>query len=294
VPVKLYGDPSVIALGFMFYLAVLGKIPTGLFVPKSNQPKAYPFNRYWRDFLIVGIAMTCRGELSFFIATYAVASGLVSEQMYASAVWAAFLSSITSPIALRALIRYYNRLSKIYLESPRDAVEVKADKMPMYWVIKLNTAVIPGFHDHLSTAIHKLGLDIINKSSWTSTSLEATVVTKIFVEDSKNLIGAPSDTANIFKLSEHYTQPDDGRMGCYSRQPFTLNDNISDSESNSCSPSCTSNCLQKSKTADKHDQKPFLGTWFGADASSIEDRRQEVASGTTNKLRILASFEDKF
>lgn len=260
----------------MFYLAVLGKIPTGLFVPKSNQPKAYPFNRYWRDFLIVGIAMTCRGELSFFIATYAVASGLVSEQMYASAVWAAFLSSITSPIALRALIRYYNRLSKVYLESPRAAVEGKADKMPMYWVIKVNTAVIPGFHDHLSTAIHNVGLDIINKISWTSPGLEATVVTKIFVEDSKNLI---SDVALVSKLSEHYEQSDDGRMGCYSRRPYTLKDTISDSKSHSCSPSCSSNCLQKSKSADKNDQKPFLDTCFGADASSIEDRRQEVASG---------------
>jgi Kef-type K+ transport system membrane component KefB len=100
----LYGDPTVIVCGFAFYLAVFGKIPTGLFVPKSKQPKAVSFNRYWRDFIIAGVAMTCRGEPSFFIATYAVASGLVPQQMYASAVWAAFLSSTTSPIALRALI----------------------------------------------------------------------------------------------------------------------------------------------------------------------------------------------
>jgi len=280
VPLMLYGDPTVIVWGFAFYLAVLGKIPTGLFVPKSKQPKAFPFNRYWRDFIIVGVAMTCRGELSFFIATYAVASGLVSEQMYASAVWAAFLSSITSPIALRALIRYYNRLSKVYIESPRATVEGKADKMPMYWVIEVQTAVIPGFYDHLSFAINNAGLTIINKKSWTSTTLEATVVTKIFAADTKYLIGIPSNAANATKLFEHCAESDKDRMGRHSKQQqFTLTDAISDSKSYSCSPSHALNCMEISKTAG---EKSFLDTCFGAEASNIEHRRLEVASGKTN------------
>jgi Kef-type K+ transport system membrane component KefB len=164
VSLMLYGDPTVIVCRFAFYLAVLGKIPTGLFVPKSKRSKAVSLNRYWRDFIIAGVAMTCHGELFFFITTYALASGLVSRQMYASAIWAAFQSSITSPIALRALIRYYNRLSKVYIESPMATVEGKADKIPMYWAIEVQMAVIPGFYDHLSFAMNDVGLTIINKN----------------------------------------------------------------------------------------------------------------------------------
>jgi hypothetical protein len=155
----------------------------------------------------------------------------------------------------------------------------KADKMPIYWVIEVQTAVLPGFHDHLSTAINDSGLTIINKESWTPTSLEATVVTKIFAEDTKYLIGIPINTTNASKLFEDYEESDKGRMDRNSKQHFSSKDAMSDSKSYSGSPSHALNCMKFSNTFDEHGQKIFLDTCFGAEASNIEHRRLEVASG---------------
>jgi hypothetical protein len=112
--------------------------------------------------------------------------------------------------------------------------------------------------------------------------LEATVVTKIVAEDNKYLIGIPSNAANASKLIEHCAELDKGHMGCHSKQQFTLKDAISDSESYSCSASHALNCMKISKTVDEHGQKSFLDTCFVAEASNIEHRCLEAASGKTN------------
>ena len=108
MPITLYSDPLVIGWGFAFYIAVLAKLPLGFFVPKqqSKVPKGYPFNPYWRDFLITGLAMTSRGEFSFIIASFAIGVNLISESLYASVVWAVLLSAITSPFMLLSTIRF--------------------------------------------------------------------------------------------------------------------------------------------------------------------------------------------
>jgi Kef-type K+ transport system membrane component KefB len=273
VPLKLYGDPLVIGWGFAFYFAVLGKIPTGFFVPKSKAPKAYPFKRYWRDFLIVGVAMTCRGELSFFIATYAMASGLVSEEMYASAVWAAFLSCITSPIALRALIRYYNRLAKKYIESPNVVLEGDENKMPMYWVIHVQTAVISGFYDHLISAIDDLGLAVIDARSWSPASLEDIVLTKIYTEDSENLISVPLDSSHdqllkrAFLKLENKSSVDNGILDRNQKTQARVEDAIPEGETHETLP------------LDELEDISALNKCFGDDARTMEHRRQEIRTG---------------
>ena len=113
VPIRLYANPLVIAWGFAFYIAVLSKLPLGFFVPRhqSKIPKGYPFKPYWRDVLVTGLAMTCRGEFSFIIASFAVAKHLVSQSIYASVVWAVLFSSITSPFMLLAAIRLVHHSS---------------------------------------------------------------------------------------------------------------------------------------------------------------------------------------
>ena len=85
-------------------------------------------------------------------------------------------------------------------------MEGKADKIPMYWVIEVQTAVIPGFYDHLSFAIKNAGLTIINKKPWTSTTLEAMVVMKIFAEDTKYLIGIPLMLLNCSSIVQSRTR----------------------------------------------------------------------------------------
>jgi Kef-type K+ transport system membrane component KefB len=107
VPIKMFGNKKVIAWGFAFYLAVLGKLPVGLFAPKYNEelPKNYPFNPYTRDVIITAVAMTCRGEFSFIIAAFGIGNGLLDPELYSAIVWAVLLSCITSPIILTLVLR---------------------------------------------------------------------------------------------------------------------------------------------------------------------------------------------
>ena len=192
----------VIAWGFAFYIAVLAKLPLGLFVPRLKRPKGYPFSPFLRDCIITGVAMTCRGEFSFIIASFAVVSHLVSSSMYASVVWAVLLSSITSPFFLLAIIRYFNKLSKGFVETPVELLD--GEKMPMYWVIQAKTTLIWGLRDVLSKAIDELGLAVIDYRSWNPSSLDAVVVTEIYVEDIANLISIPdaSHTDQLATINE--------------------------------------------------------------------------------------------
>ena len=108
VPVQHFKDIHVVAWGFAFYAAVLGKTVLGLFVPHFEQKTCdhFPFDTKVRDSLFVGIAMTCRGEFSFIIAAFAVDEGLFDGNTYASIVFAVLLSCITSPFILLRVIKY--------------------------------------------------------------------------------------------------------------------------------------------------------------------------------------------
>ena len=107
VPVRRFQNMEVVAWGFAYYTAVLGKTVLAFFVPhfeKANDH--FPFDTKLRDSLFVGIAMTCRGEFSFIIAAFAVDEGLFDGDTYAAIVFAVLLSSITSPFILLRVIKY--------------------------------------------------------------------------------------------------------------------------------------------------------------------------------------------
>lgn len=57
VPVKLFGDPYVIAWGFILYLCVLAKLPLAVYVPQFEDIKeGASYNPFLRDRLISGLA----------------------------------------------------------------------------------------------------------------------------------------------------------------------------------------------------------------------------------------------
>lgn len=68
-------------------------------------PEGFPYNPYKRDVIIVGLAMSCRGEFSFIIAAFALGEELLDAELYSSIVFAVLLSAITSPFALLSAIK---------------------------------------------------------------------------------------------------------------------------------------------------------------------------------------------
>jgi len=120
--------------GFLYYLAVLGKTVVGTLVPtlEKSIKKEQSFDPHLRDCIMVGIAMTCRGEFSFIIAAFAVEEELFDNETYASIVFAVLLSSITSPYVLLRVINYYNELSSKQLEESIINLDMETRQIPLY------------------------------------------------------------------------------------------------------------------------------------------------------------------
>lgn len=108
VPIKDFGDPTVIWQGLVYTLALTGKIGVGFLVPNFGQEKRFRGN-HLRDCLVTGFSMAAEGEFAFVIAVFSVESELISPQLYASVVLAVLLSTIIPPFLLRFTIAYYNK-----------------------------------------------------------------------------------------------------------------------------------------------------------------------------------------
>lgn len=163
---------------------VLAKLPLGLFVPRFQDvvPDNFPYNPYVRDFMYVSVAMTCRGEFSFVIASFALQEGLFTQDLYSAVVFAVLLSAITSPFVLLSLIKYYNRKSEAFLELLQD--QKAADgKMPLYLAIQARTPNQWGLQETIHSALKREGIIIIDHRSWHPRGLDAIVMTELYVED---------------------------------------------------------------------------------------------------------------
>jgi Kef-type K+ transport system membrane component KefB len=190
VPIKMFGNKSVIAWGFAFYLSVLGKVPVGLFAPRYNEtlPKNYPFNPFTRDVLITSVAMTCRGEFSFIIAAFGIGNGLLDPELYSAIIWAVLLACITSPIILTLLLRHYNRLAEQYLEKQELDSSIVGGRGPLHVNIQIRSSLVPGMQDSIKRYINSIGLFVIDQRSWSPRGLHAIVATEVYAVDSKTLI----------------------------------------------------------------------------------------------------------
>jgi len=190
VPVKMFGNSRVVAWGFAFYVAVLGKLPVGLFAPKyaEGTPKDYPFSPYVRDVVITSVAMTCRGEFSFIIAAFGIGELLLDAELYSAIIFAVLLSSITSPIFLTLILKYYNRMASKYIEQDQLDKSGVGGKAPLHVNIQIRSAVMPGMQGSIKRCVNSLGLFVIDQRSWQPRGLSVVVATELYAVDSKTTV----------------------------------------------------------------------------------------------------------
>lgn len=200
----MFGNRRVIAWGFAFYVAVLGKLPIGLYAPKYNEklPKNYPFNPFTRDVLITSVAMTCRGEFSFIIAAFGIGNGLLDPELYSAIIWAVLLACITSPIILTLILRYYNRLAEKYLEQEQLDKSIVGGKGPLYVNIQIRSKNVAGMQDSIKRFVNKMGLFVIDQRSWSPRGLNAIVATELYAVDSKTTVDAKKAVHNVMSAPE--------------------------------------------------------------------------------------------
>ena len=181
---------------------MLAKLPVGLFAPKyaEHSPPGYPFNPYFRDVSITSVAMTCRGEFSFIIAAFGIGEELLDEELYSAIVFAVLLSSISSPIILTLMLRYYNRLAANYLE--KDQLDTSIMRAPLHLNIQVRSAVMPGLQISIKNCVNSLGLFVIDQRSWHPRGLDVVVATEMYAIDAKTMVGVQEALDRVESL-EH-------------------------------------------------------------------------------------------
>jgi len=193
----------VIAWGFAFYIAVLGKLPVGFFAPKYKEklPEDYPFNPYIRDVTITSVAMTCRGEFSFIIAAFGIGESLLDAELYSAIIFAVLLSSITSPIVLTLVLRYYNRLAAKYLEQDQLDKSLVGGRSPLHLNIQIRSTIVPGMQTSIKNCANSLGLFVIDQRSWRPRGRDV-VATELYAVDGKTMVDVAMSLQRVVSL-EH-------------------------------------------------------------------------------------------
>jgi len=188
VPVTLYSDPYVVGWGFIMYACIIAKMPLGLYVPQfEDKREGQTYNPLTRDRLITGLSMTCRGEMSFIIASFALGEGLFPAKIYAAITWAVLLSCITSPFMLLNLIKYYNKKQRAYLASTNPLKQMAKggdSKSPLFLHVKVHSPAQWGLQEKFRDILHELDLEVVERrTNRDGRGLDATVSTDLYVRD---------------------------------------------------------------------------------------------------------------
>jgi hypothetical protein len=210
VPIKDFGNGTVIWQGLVFTLALLGKIATGFMVPNFTHMRRFK-GKHLRDCLITGWSMAAEGEFAFVIAVFSVDSELINKDVYASVVLAVLLSTIIPPFALRYTISYYNKkaeervgeLAESEMKKKHDLEAVEADTAStmsasqrenqlvgeirnaraVFFCIQTQSESRWGLMLTLMKTMGNLGLDVIDHRSWHPRGVSTTLVNEIYCKD---------------------------------------------------------------------------------------------------------------
>ncbi|CAB9506575.1 regulated potassium-efflux system protein KefC [Seminavis robusta] len=228
VPIQYFTDGNVLNWGFLYILPVLAKIPLGLLVPRFSRelPEDFPYDPYWRDVLITTLAMLCRGEFNFIVASFALSAGVLDPEQYAAVVFAILLSAIVAPLALSKTIRYYNGKFKAFLQSKHklNRIDNTSDgNRPLFLAIQARTPVAWCLQEKFTEALESVGLIIIDHRSWHTLGTEAVVITEIFCQDklARVRIRQAFKRSKSASVLTHASTPEDSPKPNYSRRTIS-------------------------------------------------------------------------
>ncbi|CAB9509080.1 K(+) antiporter GerN [Seminavis robusta] len=197
IPITKFSDPAVIGWGFALYACVAMKFPLGLYVPKFDDvEEGASFNPSRRDFFVTGLAMSCRGEFSFIIASFGLSAGLIGEDFYSAVVWAVLISCVTSPFVLLKTIKYYKGKQQEYMDQMNPLLHKESrtadGKMPLHLYVHINSHVQWGMQERFREKLHDLGLQIVEHTTTHQRGVDSMVDTTIYVRDTQTEVDLPT------------------------------------------------------------------------------------------------------
>jgi hypothetical protein len=187
VPIKNFGDGTVIWQGLMFTATLTGKLGVGFMVPNFLHAKRFRGD-HLRDCLITSFSMAAEGEFALVIAVFSVNAGLISLKLYSSIVLSILLSTIFPPFMLRFTINYYRKKSEKAIQQAVDEEAAKDDGL-LENIIKQSTVFLCiqtqsesrwGLMYEIMNAMYKLGLEVIDHRSWHPRGVHTTLVNEIY------------------------------------------------------------------------------------------------------------------
>eukprot|EP00553_Chaetoceros_curvisetus_P007237 CAMPEP_0204617594 /NCGR_PEP_ID=MMETSP0717-20131115/4525_1 /ASSEMBLY_ACC=CAM_ASM_000666 /TAXON_ID=230516 /ORGANISM="Chaetoceros curvisetus" /LENGTH=469 /DNA_ID=CAMNT_0051631163 /DNA_START=242 /DNA_END=1651 /DNA_ORIENTATION=+ len=200
VPIELFRHPTVLGMGFALWASCVAiKSLVAYFVPRFEESeKGAIYDPYKRDVLVTGLSMTCRGELNFIIAAFALSEGVIDPKMYGAVVLAVLLSAITSPFVLMRGISHFKLLHQKQLSAsdPQHAQKSgnNVTTMPLHLHIHLETKGAWSLLERLQTEIRDLDLVVEDYRTTHTRGLDATIIHDIYVRDTKTEIAIPTAT----------------------------------------------------------------------------------------------------
>lgn len=195
--------PPITHSYFSIVIPILAKLPLGCMVPRlhSDLPDDFPYNPYHRDVLVTTLAMLCRGEFNFIIASFALNAGVIHPDQYAAIVFSILLSAIFAPLALTKILKYYNEKFKVLLQG-KHKIERIGDttdgSRPLFLAIQARTPITWGIQDKFVHALEKAGVSIVDHRTWHTLGLDAVDITEIFCQDSKQRVRLRNAFANSY------------------------------------------------------------------------------------------------
>ena len=192
VPVKLLFTSKVILEGLCLWATcVLVKLLVTVFVPRFSRGSQEGFNPYMRDILVTGFSMTCRGELNFIIAAFALDRGVIEPKMYAAITFAVLLSAITSPFILLQCLNYFNRQRDNFFMAT-NPLKNNDGMMPVHFHISMQTMNQWSLLDRIQTELSTLGLVVDDFRTGHSRGADTQVDFNIYCLDTKTRVRIPT------------------------------------------------------------------------------------------------------
>mmetsp|Transcript_27971 Transcript_27971/g.42849 ORF Transcript_27971/g.42849 Transcript_27971/m.42849 type:complete len:809 (+) Transcript_27971:202-2628(+) len=234
VPIKDFGNGTVIWQGLVFTIALTGKLAVGFMVPNFNQTKRFT-GLHFRDCLITGFSMAAEGEFAFVIAVFAVDQGLIEKDLYASIVLAVLLSTIIPPFALRFTITYFaKKAEEAVAKAVAEEVEAAGDEeangenreevlrhgikkgKTVFVCIQTQSDSRWGLLHELMNTMNKNGLDIIDHRSWHPRGVNTTLVNEVYakgeLEELARRRQTPEERIEIIESSIASMMPKDANV----------------------------------------------------------------------------------
>lgn len=194
IPIKTFGDGQVIWKGFVFTLALIGKVATGLLVPNFHGHKVRRYSGLHRiDCTIVGCSMPAEGEFAFVIAVFGIENHLTDSVTYAAVILAVLLSTIIAPFLLRIVISNANRQGKKraqeaeaeFLSREEDLEKGIRENRVLFLCIQIRSEPAWGLLSNVLRTTVDLDLEVIDSRTWHPEHEVTVNVNEMYVKDSE-------------------------------------------------------------------------------------------------------------